>query len=98
MYIDWWAPASDGGSPIIDYNIVIEQGQKAWVWVSAPPQPDAWGYFYWKSLGIVVDYDTVGAFTDYNRPALPSGAYRVAIRARNSVGFGQACVVDWMLV
>jgi hypothetical protein len=97
MYVDWNAPASDGGSSIINYNIVIEKGQKAWVWVIPPPQLGSWGYYYWHQLGIVVDYDTVGAFTDYYED-LHSGSYRIYIRARNSVGLGPACVVDWVYI
>jgi hypothetical protein len=86
-YLDWHAPATDGGSPIVNYNILIQKGEYKYQWVGN------WGYWYWDPEANVVNYDTVGPFTDHTE-LLPSGDYHIAIRARNSVGQGPACAAE----
>jgi hypothetical protein len=86
-YLDWSAPASNGGSPIINYNVLIQKGEYKYQWVGN------WGYWYWAPEANVVNYDTVGPFTDYTE-VLPAGDYRIAIRARNSVGQGPGCAAE----
>jgi Fibronectin type III domain len=88
MYIDWSAPTSDGGSPIINYNVLIEKGQWKWQFVSSD-WDHVEGYWYWDKISIV-GHDTVASITARTAVVSP-GAYKIFIRARNSVGYGPLC-------
>ena len=87
MYIDW-NPASDGGSPIINYNVMIEKGQWKY-WVVSSDWNHVEGYWYWETIS-TVGHDTVASITA--RAAVVShGSYKIFIRARNSMGWGPVC-------
>ena len=83
MYIDWNAPTSDGGSPIINYNVLIEKGQWKYQVVSSD-WDHVEGYWYWDRISLV-GHDTVASITARTAVVSP-GAYKIVIRARNSVG------------
>jgi hypothetical protein len=88
MYIDWNAPTSDGGSPIINYNVLIEKGQWKYQVVSSD-WDHVEGYWYWDTISIV-GHDTVASITARTAVVSP-GAYKIVIRARNSMGYGPLC-------
>ena len=85
-YLDWNAPTTDGGSPIINYNVLIQKGEWKWQvvyndWDNNP------GYWYWDQISQRCQLRHGGTVHGLHR-SVARRRLPHRHRARNSVGLG----------